>query len=200
MFSGIVEKTAEVLNIETKQTNKIFTISNPYGNEIYIDQSISHNGVCLTVIEFDEQSYKVEAILETLNVSNLDMLGQGDIVNLERCVQMHTRLDGHMVQGHVDAMATITNISNKDGSWEVSIRIPDEHRALVIQKGSIAINGISLTIMSIMDNIVTVAIIPYTYEHTNVNEWKVNTKLNIEFDVIGKYVLNYMRRSQDVLK
>ncbi|NNE16278.1 MAG: riboflavin synthase [Saprospiraceae bacterium] len=200
MFSGIVEKTAEVLNIETKQTNKIFTISNPYGNEIYIDQSISHNGVCLTVIEFDEQSYKVEAILETLNVSNLDMLGQGDIVNLERCVQMHTRLDGHMVQGHVDAMATITNISNKDGSWEVSIRIPDEHRALVIQKGSIAINGISLTIMSIMDNIVTVAIIPYTYEHTNVNEWKVNAKLNIEFDVIGKYVLNYMRRSQDVLK
>ncbi|NNL91580.1 MAG: riboflavin synthase [Saprospiraceae bacterium] len=200
MFSGIVEKTAEVLNIETKQTNKIFTISNPYGNEIYIDQSISHNGVCLTVIEFDEQSYKVEAILETLNVSNLDMLGQGDIVNLERCVQMHTRLDGHMVQGHVDAMATITNISNKDGSWEVSIRIPDEHRALVIQKGSIAINGISLTIMSIMDNIVTVAIIPYTYEHTNVNEWKVNAKLNIEFDVIGKYVLNYMSRSQDVLK
>ncbi|MBT8233168.1 MAG: riboflavin synthase [Bacteroidia bacterium] len=200
MFSGIVEKTAEVLNIETKQTNKIFTISNPYGNEIYIDQSISHNGVCLTVIEFDEQSYKVEAILETLNVSNLDMLGQGDIVNLERCVQMHTRLDGHMVQGHVDAMATITNISNKDGSWEVSIRIPDEHRALVIQKGSIAINGISLTIMSIMDNIVTVAIIPYTYEHTNVNEWKVNAKLNIEFYVIGKYVLNYMRRSQDVLK
>jgi len=194
MFSGIVEKTVKVLNIETKQTNKVFTLENPYGQEVYIDQSISHNGVCLTVIEFDNTSYKVAAIKETLDVSNLDSIQTGHLVNLERCVQANTRMDGHMVQGHVDSIAKVIEVKDVSGSWEVTIQIPEDKKHLVIHKGSIAINGISLTVMSIENNIVKVAIIPYTYEHTNVKNWRPDQLLNIEFDVIGKYVMAYMER------
>lgn len=194
MFSGIIEKTVKVLQIESDQTNKIFTLENPYGDKIYIDQSISHNGVCLTVIEFDLKSYKVAAIKETLSVSNLEHIEVGQLINLERCVQAHTRMDGHMVQGHVDTIAKVIDVTDVNGSWEVVIEIPEEKTHLVIHKGSIAINGISLTVMSIDKNQVKVAIIPYTYEYTNVKEWSPNQKLNVEFDVIGKYVMAYMER------
>ena len=194
MFSGIVEKTVKVLDIKVEQTNKIFTLENPYAEDIYIDQSISHNGVCLTVTSFSDKSYSVAAIKETLDVSNLDDVVVGDHINLERCVQAHTRMDGHMVQGHVDSIAIVKNIEDVNGSWEVSIEIPSDKKHLVIHKGSIAINGISLTVMSIQDNIVKVAIIPYTYEHTNVKNWIIGQSLNIEFDVIGKYVMAYMEK------
>ncbi len=194
MFSGIVEKTVKVLKVEKELTNKIFTLENPYSQDIYIDQSISHNGVCLTVTHFDDSSYRVAAIKETLEVSNLDCFEEGDLVNLERCVQANTRMDGHMVQGHVDSIATIKDIKDANGSWEVTIEIPIDKKHLVIHKGSIAINGISLTVMSIEENLVKVAIIPYTYEHTNVKNWEAGGSLNIEFDVIGKYVMAYMER------
>jgi len=194
MFSGIVEKTVRVIKIQKDQTNKIFTLENPYSNDIYIDQSISHNGVCLTVTEHDTRKYNVAAIKETLDVSNLDDIKEGDLVNLERCVQANTRMDGHMVQGHVDSIAIVKDIKDINGSWEVTIEIPEDKKHLVIHKGSIAINGISLTIMSINENLVKVAIIPYTYEHTNVKNWKINQSLNIEFDVIGKYVMAYMEK------
>lgn len=194
MFSGIVEKTVNVIDVTVDKTNKIFTITNPFGGDIYIDQSISHNGVCLTVIEFDTRQYKVAAIQETLSVSNLDLLQKGDEINLERSVQASTRMDGHMVQGHVDSQATVKEIDDVGGSWEITIEIPKDKTHLVIHKGSICINGISLTVMSIQDNMVKVAIIPYTYEHTNVKNWKVGTTLNIEFDVLGKYIMAYMQK------
>lgn len=194
MFSGIVEKTVKVLDIKEDKTNKIFTLDNPFGSEIYIDQSISHNGVCLTVTEFDSTIYKVAAIHETLTVSNLGEAIIGDYMNLERCVQANTRMDGHMVQGHVDTQSVVKEINDVNGSWEITIEIPKDKTHLVIHKGSICINGISLTVMSIKNNQVKVAIIPYTYEHTNVKNWKVGNRLNIEFDVIGKYIMSYMEK------
>ncbi len=192
MFSGIIEKTSTLLKLEKSGTNKIFTFENVIPGEIYIDQSISHNGVCLTVVEFDDASYKVEAIKETLSVSNLDSIKEGDIVNLERSMKADGRLDGHIVQGHVDSTAEVKSIDSMDGSWEISLEIPQEKAALVIPKGSIALNGISLTVKSIIDNVVSVAIIPYTYEFTNINKWRVGDKINVEFDMLGKYIIAYM--------
>lgn len=194
MFSGIIEKTARVVNIEEKGTNKVFTIENVYPEELYIDQSISHNGTCLTVIEIEDREYKVEAIKETLDVTNLKFLKEGDLVNLERSVMANTRMDGHIVQGHVDTLANVTSIEEMDGSWEISLEIPKEKTHLVIPKGSISLNGISLTLKSVKDHRICVAIIPFTYEMTNIHEWKEGTVINVEFDVLGKYISAYMEK------
>jgi len=193
MFSGIVEGLTEVLDIKVKGTNKVYSFSNVFKEPIYIDQSISHNGVCLTVTSFDDKSYTVEAINETLAKSNLSQLDVGDKVNIERSVTVHTRMDGHVVQGHVDCIGTVQGIKDLDGSWEFTIEFPKAHEPLVIPQGSISLNGISLTVAGIEANQVKVAIIPYTYENTNLKDLNVGDDINIEFDVFGKYVINYLK-------
>jgi len=195
MFSGIVEALQPILSIEEKGTNLIFTVQESFDEPLYIDQSISHNGVCLTVIEINDNNYKVEAIKETLDRSNLGHLKIKDLVNLERSVRMNTRMDGHMVQGHVDNTAKTVNIKDENGSWIFSFELPTGTSSLVIPKGSITINGISLTVMDIQNDIVSVAIIPYTYEHTNLRNLTVGDLVNIEFDAIGKYVINYLEKT-----
>lgn len=194
MFSGIVEGLQPVLAIDKSGTNIILTVKNGFEEELYIDQSISHNGVCLTVIEILDEAYKVEAIKETLDVSNLSSLKVGSLVNLERSIKLETRLDGHVVQGHVDGIAVMTSLKDEDGSWVFQFRIPKEKRNLIIHKGSITINGISLTVSAIETDLVSVSIIPYTYEHTNLHTLKVGDKVNIEYDLFGKYMMNYMQK------
>jgi len=194
MFSGIIEKTTHLIGLEESGTNKIFSFENVYPEDIYIDQSISHNGVCLTVIEFDDKIYKVEAIQETLALTNLDSAKPGDLINLERSMMTHSRMDGHMVQGHVDGVAEVKKISEMDGSWIVQLEIPADKVNLVIQKGSIALNGISLTLKSVHERMVEVAIIPYTYQMTNIHQWKLGDYINVEYDIMGKYIIAYMEK------
>ena len=188
MFTGIIEKIGIVADIEIKGSNLSFWIESPLSSALKTDQSVSHNGVCLTVEEIIEDKYRVTAIQETLQKTNLATLKIGDFVNLERCMQMNGRLDGHVVQGHVDTTAICKNIFEKNGSWEFTFEIDPSFSTLIIEKGSIAVNGISLTIFNLTDNNFTVAIIPYTFEHTNIKKLKVNETVNIEFDMIGKYV------------
>lgn len=194
MFSGIIEKIAPLIDIKNHKENKIFTLENPYDEAFYIDQSIAHNGACLTVIDIKEKTYKVEAIRETLNLTNLDILQKGDLVNLERSIKAQTRMDGHMVSGHVDCCGSCVDISDENGSWNFSFKFPVEHSNLIIQKGSITINGISLTVSNIVGNVATVSIIPYTYDHTNLQYLKIGSIVNLEFDIIGKYVVKYMQK------
>ena len=195
MFSGIVEAVAKVLSVKENGTNKTLEITNPYNEPLYIDQSISHNGVCLTVVKINEQSYEVDVVDETLKKSNIGKLQSGDQVNLERSLKLGSRIDGHFVQGHVDNIAPITEISEKDGSWLFQIKIPTESQDLIVPRGSISINGISLTIADISDdNIVTVAIIPYTYANTNLQSLKINDHVNIEYDMFGKYIQKYLQK------
>ncbi|NNE26002.1 MAG: riboflavin synthase [Saprospiraceae bacterium] len=194
MFCGIVEAVGKVVDIEISGTNRIFTIEHPYSDPLYIDQSISHNGVCLTVVAISESTYKVEAILETLNRSNLGSLTVGDIVNLERSIQMSTRIDGHMVQGHVDNTAIVKSIEDLNGSWSIVIELDPNDTLYTIPKGSIAINGISLTIAQLNDTLLGVAIIPYTYHHTNLKFLQAGDRVNLEYDSIGKYVIQYMNK------
>jgi len=194
MFSGIIEKTTHLIGLEESGTNKIFSFENVYPEDIYIDQSISHNGVCLTVIEFDDKIYKAEAIQETLALTNLDSAKPGDLINLERSMMAHSRMDGHMVQGHVDGVAEVKKISEMDGSWIVQLEIPADKVNLVIQKGSIALNGISLTLKSVHERMVEVAIIPYTYQMTNIHQWKLGDYINVEYDIMGKYIIAYMEK------
>ncbi len=195
MFSGIVEALQPIIAIEEKGSNIVFTVQESFDEPLYIDQSISHNGVCLTVIEINGNQYKVEAIKESLEKSNLGKLKVNDLVNLERSVRMNTRMDGHMVQGHVDNTASTIDVKDENGSWVFRFNIPEHTASLVIPKGSITINGISLTVVKIEDNIVTVAIIPYTYEHTNLKNLKAGDLVNIEYDAIGKYVINYLEKA-----
>ena len=188
MFTGIIENIGTVERIETNGSNKTFWISSPVSGELKIDQSISHNGVCLTVEEVDGNMHCVTAIEETLNKSNLGKWVNGDFVNLERCMLVNGRLDGHIVQGHVDATAICIDKKDMDGSWQFRFRFPEQFTKLVIEKGSIAINGISLTIFNVGINEFSVAIIPYTYTHTNMQQINAETIVNIEFDIIGKYI------------
>jgi len=192
MFTGIIESTATVIAISETGTNRTFTLSSPISGELKIDQSISHNGVCLTVEKILPDAYQLTAIEETLKKTNLGDLQVGETVNIERCMQMNGRLDGHIVQGHVDATATCIDRQNKNGSWEFRFRFPIEFATLVIEKGSISINGISLTIFNVTDDEFTVAIIPYTFEHTNIQHIKPGTRVNIEFDIVGKYLKRFM--------
>ena len=198
MFSGIVEKMAQVVKIETEQTNKHFTLRNPYGEALSIDQSIAHNGVCLTVVKIEGDLYTVTAMQETLRLTNLDILQEGDWVNVERSMLMGSgRVDGHIVQGHVDQKAQCIEVKETDGSWYYrfeyeSDRTMIERGYFCVDKGSVTINGVSLTVCEpdVVDNkgYVSVCIIPYTHEETNFKYIKEGTIVNIEFDILGKYL------------
>jgi riboflavin synthase len=188
MFTGIIENTGIVKEIVTNGTNKTFWIASPLSTALKIDQSLSHNGVCLTVEEIRESMHRVTAIAETLAKTNLEQWKPGTIVNLERCMQMNGRLDGHIVQGHVDAVAECTAVIEKDGSWEYRFKFPETFAGLVIEKGSVTLNGTSLTLFNVGKDSFTVAIIPFTYHHTNINTITKGGLVNIEFDILGKYV------------
>ena len=192
MFTGIIECTGIVEKIESKGSNKTFWIKSPIGNELKIDQSLAHNGVCLTVEEIANSIHRVTAIEETLRKTNLHTLQISSEINLERCMLMNGRLDGHIVQGHVDCTATCTHKKQLDGSWEFSFEFDKQFAHLVIEKGSISINGTSLTCFNVSENNFTVAIIPYTFEHTNIKHVVAGSIVNLEFDIIGKYILRRM--------
>jgi riboflavin synthase len=188
MFTGIIEATGVISTISSSGTNKIFQIISGLSPELKVDQSLSHDGVCLTVEGVTEHTYQVTAIAETLSKSNLSYWRPGDRVNLERCLQINGRLDGHMVQGHVDSTAICQDRQNEQGSWLFRFEFPIRFRNLLIEKGSVAINGISLTCFDVTDNSFYVAIIPYTFDHTNIRDIYPGSMVNIEFDLIGKYV------------
>jgi riboflavin synthase len=188
MFTGIIEQLGIVEAIETNNTNLTLTIQSALAAELKVDQSLSHNGVCLTVEEIIGNQYKVTAIDETLKKTTIGLWRKGDTINLERCLRFDGRLDGHIVQGHVDTVGTCIGYEEKNGSWEYVIEIDKKFATLIIEKGSIALNGISLTIFNITNTTFTVAIIPYTYEHTNMHTLVLGDKANVEFDVVGKYV------------
>ena len=189
MFTGIVEEIGEVIDVIKEDQNAHFVIKSVISSELKIDQSISHNGVCLTVVEQQEDWHKVTAISETLGITNLNLLKKGDLVNLERCLRVGDRLDGHMVQGHVDSTAKCIKVTEENGSWRYLFEGNSEVKQLVVYKGSICINGVSLTVTKTMNQEIEVAIIPYTYEHTNFQQIQVGDLVNIEFDILGKYFL-----------
>ena len=189
MFTGIVEEIGEVIDVIKEDHNAHFVIKSVISSELKIDQSISHNGVCLTVVEQQEDWHKVTAISETLGITNLNSLKKGDLVNLERCLRVGDRLDGHMVQGHVDSIAKCIKVTEESGSWRYLFEGNSEVEQLVVHKGSICINGVSLTVTKTMNQEIEVAIIPYTYEHTNFKQIQVGDLVNIEFDILGKYFL-----------
>lgn len=188
MFTGIIEQVGEVTKLEKNGSNTSFWIKSPISHELKVDQSLSHNGVCLTIEAIESGIHQVTAIEETLLKTNLSQLKAGDRVNLERCLLMNGRIDGHIVQGHVDATVTCTRVVDKQGSKEFSFEVDPKFAALMIEKGSITLNGISLTLFNVTDNGFTVAIIPYTLEHTNMKAVQAGDILNVEFDMIGKYV------------
>lgn len=197
MFSGIIEEAAQVVALKKDQENLHITMSCSFANELKIDQSVAHNGVCLTVVSKAEGSYTVTAIKETLDRTNLGLLVPGSKVNLERSMIMNGRLDGHIVQGHVDQTAVCTEVKEADGSWYFSFEYAfDKEMAkrgyMTVDKGSVTVNGVSLTVCNPTDNSFQVAIIPYTHEHTNFHQISVGTQVNIEFDIIGKYVSRMM--------
>jgi len=194
MFSGIVEEAAKVVAIQKEQENLHITLSCSFVNELKIDQSISHNGVCLTVVRKKDNTYTVTAIQETLLKSNLGRLTVGSEVNLERSMKMDGRLDGHIVQGHVDQTAVCTGVKAAEGSWYYTFEYePARDDYMTVEKGSVCVNGVSLTVVNSKDRSFEVAIIPYTYEHTNFHEFEVGTVVNLEFDIIGKYIAKIMR-------
>lgn len=198
MFTGIIERLGKIKAITQENTNYHFTISSGIENELYIDQSIAHNGVCLTVVEINDESYVVTAIKETMIKTNLGDLSIGNEVNLERAaVSGQTRMDGHMVQGHVDGVANCTKITDENGSWYFTFQLNEENRSLVVNKGSVCINGTSLTVVDPTKKEFSVAIIPYTYQHTNFKDIKVGDKVNLEFDIIGKYVQRYLENVRE---
>ena len=194
MFTGIIEATGRVENIEKEGTNILFTMSCPFTKELKIDQSVSHDGCCLTVYDIDNQQYKIAAIHETLEKTNLGNWEIGTEVNLERCVLMNGRLDGHIVQGHVDRTGVVKSIENKNGSHLITIEHSEKDGFVTVPQGSIAVNGISLTVAYSGENEFSVAIIPYTWEHTNLKHLSAGDRVNLEFDVIGKYIAKLIRR------
>ncbi len=193
MFTGIIESLGKISSIDSKGTNKTFWIESPLSRELKVDQSISHNGVCLTVEELKDSSHRVTAIEETLEKTTMRHWQPGDLVNLERCLIMNGRLDGHIVQGHVDATATCLDRRELDGSWEFRFEFPKKFGHLVIEKGSISLNGTSLTIFNVKKTRFDIAVIPYTFEHTNIQSVNPGAKVNLEFDMIGKYVARLAR-------
>jgi riboflavin synthase len=189
MFTGIIESTARVAEIITEGSNVHFVMECGLAPEMRVDQSIAHNGVCLTVVAIDGSQYKVTAVAETLQKTNLGKWKAGDIVNIERSLKLGDRLDGHFVQGHVDSTATCIEKQTLEGSWLFRFRFPVAFAALIIEKGSVCINGVSLTLFNVGLDEFTVTIIPYTFEHTNFHALEAGDIVNIEFDVLGKYLL-----------
>lgn len=188
MFTGIIETLGKVVKLEKEGGNLHLTVSSNITSELKIDQSVAHNGVCLTVVALEGEQYTVTAIEETLNKTNLGELAMGDAINLERAMVLGARLDGHIVQGHVDQTAICTSISEQDGSWVFGFEYDSKLNNVTIEKGSITVDGVSLTVVDSKKDSFSVAIIPYTYEHTRFHTYKVGSTVNLEFDVIGKYV------------
>ncbi len=188
MFTGIIETLGTIKDLRNENTNLHITVSSTITNELKIDQSVSHNGVCLTVIGIENDCYTVTAIKETIDKTNLGNWEIGGIVNLERAMKLGDRLDGHIVQGHVDQTGICINVEEANGSWYYTFEYDSTLHNITIEKGSITVNGVSLTVVNSKINQFSVAIIPYTYEHTNFKTFKVGTKINLEFDVIGKYI------------
>lgn len=194
MFTGIIETLGKITDLRHDQGNLHITVQSSISNELKVDQSVAHNGVCLTVVAVEDGRHTVTAIEETLNKTSLGYLKTGDPVNLERCMQMNARLDGHIVQGHVDQIATCTQFKELAGSWEYTFEYDASKGNITVEKGSICVNGISLTVVNSQVNSFSVAIIPYTYEHTNLHNVSMGTIVNLEFDIIGKYVARLMNR------
>lgn len=192
MFTGIIECVGRVADITKDQDNLEFLIEAPFVTELKVDQSVAHNGVCLTVSGFRNNLYTVTAIAETLRKTTLGNLKVNDTINLERCMVMNGRIDGHIVQGHVDQTATCVEVTDQKGSWLFAFEYDTSAGNLTVEKGSICVNGVSLTVVNSQDNGFSVAIIPYTYEHTNFKQLKKGDQVNLEFDVIGKYVRRYL--------
>ncbi len=188
MFTGIIEALGKVEKLEVEKNNLHLFCSCPFVNELKIDQSLSHNGVCLTVVEIKNNIYKVTAIKETLDKTTLSQLKAGDLVNLERCMPATGRFDGHIVQGHVDQTAICIEKKEQNGSWIFTFEYDVNKENITVEKGSITVNGISLTVVNSQSNKFSVCIIPYTYEHTNFKTLQIKEKVNLEFDIVGKYV------------
>jgi riboflavin synthase len=193
MFTGIIEQTGIVTDIIRSGTNMDIWVESAIAPELKIDQSVAHNGVCLTIVEIQGTKHRVTAVAETLSKTNLNKWKTGDIVNIERCLRVGDRLDGHFVQGHVDAVAACAGKETLEGSWLFHFRFPAQFASLVIEKGSACINGVSLTVFNVTKDTFTVTIIPYTYEHTNFSQIEVGSEVNIEFDVLGKYLLRHQQ-------
>ena len=193
MFTGIIENLAKVAKVERSQSNLEIYIESTLASELKVDQSVAHNGVCLTVVEiFGDRTYRVTAIEETIDKTNLGDLADGDSINLERCMTLGARLDGHIVQGHVDQIGICENIQEKDGSWIYTFSYDSSIGNVTVEKGSITVNGTSLTVVNSSKGVFSVAIIPYTYENTVFNTLSKGDRVNLEFDVIGKYVARMM--------
>lgn len=195
MFTGIIEGMGTVKQIVPEGGNVHLDIASDFQAELKVDQSVAHNGVCLTVVSFEEDTYRVTAIHETLAKTNLGHLEPGARMNLERCLQAGGRLDGHIVQGHVDQTATVESIVNEDGSWKFTFHHEQNPENITVTKGSICVNGVSLTVVDAEPERFSVAIIPFTYEHTSFADLKVGDTVNLEFDILGKYIGAYLQRS-----
>jgi riboflavin synthase len=193
MFTGIVEALGKIEKIEKEQHNVHYWLSCPFTHELKIDQSLAHSGVCLTVVEIRDKHYKVTAIQETLDRTNLKSWTEGSLVNLERCMPAHGRFDGHIVQGHVDQTATCTKIEDQQGSWKYYFRYDPSLHNITVEKGSICVNGTSLTVVDSGDHFFSVCIIPYTYENTVFKTLKEGDEVNLEFDILGKYIAKMMK-------
>lgn len=200
MFTGIVEAKAKLVSRLQEGSNLVLTLESPLSGELKIDQSLAHQGVCLTVVACDEHTHRVVAVQETLERTNLGDLQPGQSVNLERCLKVGDRLDGHWVQGHVDATGTCLGVDARDGSWIMEFGFPAEHAALLVSKGSVTVNGVSLTVVEVKDDRFSVAIIPYTYSHTTLGELHVGQRVNLEFDILGKYFLRSFKTDSLVPK
>lgn len=192
MFTGIIEELGEITDLVRDQDNLHITVKSQLSKELKIDQSLAHNGVCLTVVKLGDNTHTITAIKETIDKSNIGNLRIGAKVNLERAMELGARLDGHIVQGHVDQTAVCTEVKELEGSWLYTFSYDNSYNNLTIEKGSITVNGVSLTVVNSKPESFSVAIIPYTYEHTNFHQIKVNDMINLEFDVIGKYVARLM--------
>ncbi|MDP2175602.1 MAG: riboflavin synthase [Bacteroidota bacterium] len=191
MFTGIIETLATIELIEQQQSNKVFTFNSFISNQLKIDQSVAHNGVCLTVVNVRENTHQVVAIQETIDKTNLKEWKIGDLVNLERCMPANGRFDGHIVQGHVDVTAICVDIIDQQGSWKYTFKYDSEH--ITVEKGSICVNGTSLTVVDSQNQMFSVAIIPYTYENTVFKTMKIGDSVNLEFDILGKYIAKLMK-------
>lgn len=196
MFTGIIESLAQVVEIQPEKGNVHFTLKNPLAPTFKIDQSIAHNGVCLTVVAIDttNQTYKVTAIAETLQKTNLGLWKPHDLVNIEQSMQWNGRIDGHIVQGHIDQTATCVLAEEEEGSWRFGFQYDNKTGNITVEKGSVCINGVSLTVVDAQSDYFSVAIIPYTFEHTNFKQLKKGDIVNVEFDILGKYIQKYMQQ------
>jgi len=193
MFTGIIEQIAEVVKVESEGSNVHISLKSTITSELKIDQSVAHNGVCLTVVKINGDEYVVTAIKETLDKSNIGLLVVGSKVNIERCLKIGDRLDGHMVQGHVDQTAKCVEVKKENGSYVYTFKHKESNN-MTVEKGSVCVNGISLTVVNSKDTSFSVAIIPYTHEHTNFHEFKEGTVVNIEYDILGKYISKQFMR------